>query len=266
MLQRATSLDIPDFDWSSLLPRQQWEAYRRVLKEAEASGLPVAVAGGLAFSLYSHRWRDTKDMDLMILPSDREAFIGVLERAGFVDYYDRDPYRRDWIYRGYHQGVIVDLIWQMANDRADVDPVWLERGPTCELCDVPIRFIPVEELVWAKLYVLHRDRSDWADLLNILHIQGGRLDWEHLLERVGEDANLLAGLMCVFHWLAPERARCVPRWVWERLNLTHLAPEPADVDTPGRAHLIDSYHDWFGPTHSGRPASTQTDNPREGTC
>ena len=29
--------------------------------------------------------------------------------------------------------------------------------------------LPPEELIWAKLYVLQRDRSDWPDILNLLY-------------------------------------------------------------------------------------------------
>lgn len=232
-------------DLSELIPEQEWRLHRAVLEAAAARGLPFALGGGLAFSAYSGRWRNTKDMDLFLLPTDREAMIAAVTGGGFDDYYEQEPYDRSWIYRGFRDGVIVDVIWQMANHRAPVDEAWLTRGQEVEVRGFCLKLVPPEEMLFSKLYVVQRTRCDWPDLLNVLSARGPEMDWEHLLRRVGEDAPLLGALVHLFRWMCPERARDLPPWIWRRMGL--YEPESGqDGDDRHRVALLDS-RDWFGP-------------------
>ena len=116
--------------WAQLIPEDQWAVYDRVIRLALDRGLKFALGGGLAFSHYAHRWRNTKDIDLYIKPDDRHAMINVLHETGLKDYFDVKDYDRQWIYRSHNgDGIIVDIIWQMANYRTQVDEEWLTRGP-----------------------------------------------------------------------------------------------------------------------------------------
>jgi hypothetical protein len=191
------------------MPAEEWAVYKPVLKHAHDAHLRFALGGGLAFSFYSRMWRNTKDMDLFVLPRDREIAIGILNQLGFSDYFDQTQYDRSWIYRGFRDGVIVDIIWQMANHRAEVDERWLD-GPRLDIDGMPLRAIPAEELIFAKLYVMQRERCDWPDLLNLLFARGAEVDWNHVRHRLGDDLPLLAGLLHVFAWLCPERAAQLP--------------------------------------------------------
>ncbi|HLV80649.1 MAG TPA: nucleotidyltransferase [Chthonomonadaceae bacterium] len=231
---------------TGLIPAEDWPPIQAALETIHQRGLRFALGGGLAFSGYSGRWRNTKDMDLYVLPSDREAAIEATAAAGFTDYYDQEPYDRSWIYRGIKAGVILDIIWTMPNHRMEVDPVWLTLGDSVTMHGLNLRLLSPEELILAKLFVLQRDRSDWPDILNILGACAARLDWERMLQRLDGDAFLLGGVMSVFRWLCPEKAQPLPAWIWGRLGLTglHLASEPEDCRH--RARLLDS-RDWFGP-------------------
>jgi len=232
-------------DWAELIPDNEWRYDRLAIEALRARRVPFALGGGLAFSVYSGRLRNTKDVDLFLLERDRDAAVAAITDAGFHDYYDELPYDREWIYRGKRDVVILDLIWKMANYRSNVDEGWLEGGEEIEIRGTSIRCLPVEELIWSKLYVLQRERCDWTDMLNLLDACGPRLDWDHLLDRVGPDARLLAGLVNVFGWMCPARARELPSWVWGRLGLT--VPESGNDEQHGeRVALLDS-RDWFGP-------------------
>jgi hypothetical protein len=245
-----------DVSWAHLIPPEQWSVYERVIKRASERGLKFALGGGLAFSHYANRWRNTKDLDLYIRPEDRDAMIAVLHETGLRDYYEVQGYDRQWIYRSHNgEGIIVDIIWQMANYRAQVDEGWLKRGELVQINGWALRLLPAEELLWSKLYVMQRERCDWGDLLNILYSRGPRIDWNHLLARVGEDKRVLAALIEIFTWACPDRARELPVWLWGELgiespNFGALAPE---VDNR-HIRLLDS-RDWFGPTH---PADDST--------
>jgi hypothetical protein len=231
-----------------LIPPHDWALYRVVLEKALAQGLRFALGGGLAFSAYARRWRNTKDMDLYVLPDDRQAMIDLVRTSGFADYFEQEPYDRRWIYRSYRERVIVDVIWQMANQRAAVDDRWLSRGTEVTIHGVTVRLLSVEELIWAKLYVLQRDRCDWPDLLNLIYVQGGQLDWSYLLDQLGEDAPVLGGVMSVLGWMCPTRAQQLPEWIWTRLGLFKPPTGPDCQENRRRVRLLDS-RDWFGPKH-----------------
>jgi len=240
---RSRRLDL--LDWSDTIPSHHWSLYRPVLEAARQRGVLFAVGGGLAYSAYAHRWRNTKDMDLYVLPEHRHALIDLVRQAGFEDYHSRQAYARHWIFRGHREGVIVDVIWQMANRRASVDELWLTRGETLEVHGLRVPLLPVEELLWAKLYVIQRDRCDWPDLLNLVQAQGHDMDWEYLLGRIGDDYRVLGGVLSLFAWMCPSQAQTLPGWIWGRLGLQDPAGALDCREDPHRINLLDT-RDWFG--------------------
>lgn len=227
------------------LPPEQWAIYREVMLEVEKAGIPFSVGGGIAAMAYADQARDSRDLDLYIVQRDCPAVIKVLKNLRFEDYYSEKPYERHWIYRSYREGTIVDVMWAMANRRSYVDDSWLS-GPRLTIEDVHVRLLPPEEILWTKLYVLQRDRSDWSDALNMLYVVGPSLNWRRLFDRAGEDKGLLAGLVAVFRWLAPGRARELPRFVWRELKIDPPDPQPAREYCEERARLLDS-RPWFTP-------------------
>ncbi len=218
----------------SQIPASQAAVYRQVIRAARKRGIPFATGGAFGLAAYTGHCRNTKDLDLYILPRDREAMIRVLKDCGLSDYYDQLAYDRRWIYRSFQDDTIVDAIWAMANLRAEVDEGWLESGREVEIAGECVRALPVEELIWAKLYVLQRDRCDWPDILNLLAFAGASLDWERLLERVGDDLPVLRGVLSVFGWMAPGISETLPLWLWDRIG---LRPPPAGTQRIDRRHV-----------------------------
>ena len=242
---QPTIITTQQIDWEALIPEMEWVEYRAVIDKMRERGIRFALGGGLAFSEYANRVRNTKDLDLYIYPWDRDDAREALLSTGFADYFDEKPYDRTWIFRGYKEPVIVDLIWTSPNHRFQVDPRWLSRGRDVVIRGTRMKLIPPEELIWAKLYVLQNDRCDWTDILNILGNLGPMLDWRHLLDRVGADKPLLAALLATFRWMAPDRARALPQWLWEQVGLCRQDLDGTGETTEDRAPLLDS-RDWFG--------------------
>lgn len=231
--------------WSHRLPDEEWRVYRRVTREARDAGIPFAFGGAFATAVYTGELRNTKDFDLYILAEDREAMIAATDRAGLRDYFDQLPYDRKWIYRASDGDVLVDSIWAMANQRSLVDPLWLSRGPIVDIRGEQMRAIPIEELIWSKLYVLQRERTDWGDVLNLIAAQAGSIDWGYLADRLADDAPLLAAVLSIFAWLDPHRAATIPTGVWNSLGLVATRRETHNQgDTAARAALLDS-RPWF---------------------
>jgi Nucleotidyl transferase of unknown function (DUF2204) len=234
---------MPAVDWDRI-PELEWSVYQEVISHARALEIRCAFGGAFAAAAYTGQLRNTKDFDLYILPRDRGRMIEALHRAGLRDYYERAPYDRSWIYRGSRGEVLVDAIWQMANARATVDEEWLTRGPAITIRGERVRAIPVEELIWSKLYVLQRERSDWPDILNLIDAQTDAIDWDRLIERLAGDSPLLQSVLLVYAWLAPDRRREIPPEVWQRLELAYSEADHGRESVPHRAELLDS-RPWF---------------------
>jgi hypothetical protein len=230
-----------DGTWFKLVPETHWLIYKAAIRAVRAQEIQFALGGAFALAGYTGRWRNTKDLDLYLQPKDREPAIQALHSAGFSDYYTQLPYDRAWIYRGIREGVIVDVIWSMANQRAQVDLDWFDHARPLRLANETLEALPPEELAWCKLYVLQRDRCDWPDLLNLLHAAGAEMDWRRLLARSGEDAPLVHALLNVFQWLCPDRARKLPQDLNPPSSGSGFAKSSKNFD---RVRLLDS-RPWF---------------------
>lgn len=236
--------EIQRVPWAEQIPDDQWEVYNRVLNATRERGVEFALGGAFAVATYTGHWRNTKDLDLYVEPSCRPVMVQLLSSLGLEDLHERQSYDRAWIYRASLGDTIVDVIWSMANYRAEVDRSWLETGPLIDLRGVPCRVLPAEVMLWTKLFVLQRDRCDWPDVMNLLYACGPNMNWEQLLERVNGEEKLLGGGLMVFQWLCPGRAHEMPRWLWDRLDLpAPRASQSPEID-PDHVRLLDS-RPWF---------------------
>lgn len=241
--ESVRTIEYPTAAWGELIPDEEWEVYRRAIRAWHGRGIPVVLGGAFALASYTGRWRNTKDIDLYVVPSRREEAVALLGDLGFSDYYDVLPYDRRWIYRAHQEDVIVDVIFSFANQVADVDERWTTAGPRMLLRGEEVSVIPAEELVWAKLYIVQRERCDWPDVLNVIYASGSSFDWRHLIDRLGPDLPLLSGVLSTYSWLCPGEANALPRWLWKAVGLRTPAKGPA-VER-GRVRLLDS-RPWFG--------------------
>lgn len=225
----------------------EWAFYRDVIEAIRGVGQPFALGGTFASVYYTGIFRDTKDLDFFILPEARQQFIEALSSLGLTDYHDVEPYDRKWIYRGTKDGYIIDLIWDMANYRANLDSEWVTCGPMVDIRGEFVRILPIEELIWNKIYILQRPRCDWTDVLNLLYIRIEEIDWKRLLQKLEPDEYLFAGVLSVFLWMCPGRAKLIPTFVWDwvGMKMPQFNGEPEYIRH--RVDLLDS-RPWFIPT------------------
>ncbi len=227
--------------WPNEVSPEQLEIYLNVIQEAGRRGIRFALGGSAALGFYTGIRRRSKDLDLYVEPRHRDELIAVLKDEGMRDYYDQVPYDRGWIYRATKDDVIIDVIWQMANRRAPVDAAWLNRGPEMEIPSGRVRLVPIEETIWSRLYVVQRDRCDWPDIWNLIECAAGRIDWEYLFSRIGEDAPLLRAILVVYGWLRPQSAAAkLPEWIKDQIRLE----DPGADQNLSRAALLDS-REWL---------------------
>jgi hypothetical protein len=231
--------------WAELIPQERWSVYRNVVEAANARRIPFALAGAFATATHTGIYRDTNDMDFHTLPENQAEMQRLIEGTGLKDIYDQFPYDRGWTYRATDGKTIVEVIWRMRNRRADVDLKWLTGWGEIVVRGLKIFVTPPEEMMWAKLYVIHRLRSDWPDVLNYLRVCGAGLEWEHLFGRLGVDYPLLGGALSVFAWLSPRGAAAISDWVWERAGLLKPVPSMSTEPEQARAMLLLGPEDTF---------------------
>ncbi|MEZ0326047.1 MAG: nucleotidyltransferase [Fimbriimonas sp.] len=235
-------------DLSEIISVDTWAPYAEVIDAVEERGLRYCLGGGIAFSAYSYRKRFSKDIDLFILQTELEKYHALMKDLGFTDYFEEKPYDRSWLYRGYRDGVVLDLIWSLPNHRMRVEDDWFEYGRHILVHGKELPLIPLVELIRSKIYVLQSDRTDWPDLINILYQEVDNISWETLVDKMQPDELLLASLLAVFVWLRPEFAEKIPNFVWDKTGLKKPSSNPVRED---RVNLLDTRH-WFGPGYSER--------------
>ena len=237
----AAPLETP---WGALIPEEQWGIFGLGVTALEANGVPFLVHGALALGTYTGRWRNTKDVDVMVRGVDKDRAVKALRSAGFEDYFDRGEYDRSWIFRGFKEDVLFDVIWDLPNHRVAVDEGWFKRAQPIWLRGRLLAAVPAEELIRVKLYVLQRERCDWVDVLNVLASALERIDWRWLVDRMGRDLPLLHAALALFNWMSPNRAAALPGWLREQFALPVIDVEDPAATEVRRVRLFDS-RPWF---------------------
>jgi hypothetical protein len=168
-------------------------------------------------------------MDIFVLEKDSAEVIEISRDLGFGEFTEV-PYDPTWSYRSSRDGYIIDFLWRMLNDRAPVNETWLTRGWELRVRGVPFKLLPVEELIWSKLYILRIDRADWPDILSLLYARGEELDWERLLANLGDDRLVLGGVVNLLRWFCPGRACRFPGFIWAPMGLLPPACSEPEID------------------------------------
>lgn len=195
------------------IPEEERQAYQKALRTLNAAGVKYVVSGLYALYEYTGIYRKTKDLDLFVEPGNVVAAARALKDAGFTVYLEQSH----WIAKAMYEDKQTDLIYGMGNGVSFIDELWWERSRPGILAATQVRMAPPEDLIWHRLYVSERHRSDMSDVQHLLLTRGKELDWEHLLKRVGNHWRLLLAQIHMFDFTYPGHRGNVPRWVRERL-------------------------------------------------
>jgi hypothetical protein len=123
----------------------------------------------------------------------------------------------------------------MANGLHLVDQRWIQDATHGEIYGVPVRVAAPEELIFHRLFIWERHRSDMSDIAHLILMYGAKMDWDRLIRRLGEHWRLLLSQMHFFDFVYPGRPECIPRPVRERLlsraqrAMDEPPPGPSDV-------------------------------------
>jgi hypothetical protein len=212
-----------------LRPRER-EVYTRALEALRQDGPPFVVSGLYALHQHTGIYRETKDLDVMIQPCHVEEAAHALKAAGFR----MVLHAPHWLAKAKDGEHFVDLVFGMANGLHLIDEGWIRCAYQGGLAGIPVRVAAPEDLIFHRLFIWERHRSDMADIAHLVLAYGPRLDWERLLRRVGSHWRLLLGQVHFFDFVYPGKRDCIPRTVREELlqralDALDAEPGPADV-------------------------------------
>lgn len=228
--ERSLSLGPPEADPPT---------YPTALRALNADGVPYLVGGALALAAYAGIRRNTKDLDLFVLPEDARRVLEVLERAGL---HTELPYPH-WLGKAYCDAEhVVDVIFNAGNGAAPVDSEWFAHAPPAIVMNVPVAMCPPEETLWSKAFVMERERFDGADIAHLLLASAELLDWKRLLRRFGDNWRVLYAHLLLFGFAYPDEAHRVPGWVMrelaELLESDSSRPPPSESEHVCKGTLL----------------------------
>lgn len=222
------------------IPAQKTEAFRQALETLNESSTPYVIGGAFAMHFYSGIWRNTNDLDVYMEQKYVTKTIETLLRVGFRDLGELAAGDREWIYHATMNQVLLDIIWQPPNRLRPVDESFHARGREGTLFNMPVLFMPPDELIWAKIFILNRDRCDWPDIFHIVRACSENLDWRHLLHAMGEHWPILLSFIILYDWAYPSQTECIPEALRQEL-LGRKLQLPAAADFPTREAVLDPW-------------------------
>lgn len=218
--------------------RESTEFYKEALEMLNASGCQYMLGGAFAMFQYTGIFRDTKDLDIFCKSSEYPKILKYFASQG----YKTELTDVRWLAKVFHGDYFIDIIFDTVSNICTVDDSWFERATTGYFADVPVKFIPVEELIWCKIYVQNRERNDNADINHILLKYGRNVDWNQLLFRLDTHWHLLLAQLLIFQFVYPaDYHEIIPKWLFDELmnraNEQYDLPPP--VEKVCRGPLID---------------------------
>lgn len=196
------------------IPEDERVVYQKGLRALNEVGIPYVVAGLYAIYEYTGIYRQTKDLDLFLQPGWVIRAARALKDAGFSVRLEQ----AHWIAKAIQHGKQIDLIFGMGNGLTLIDEDWYRFSRPGILAATQVRVAPPEDLLWHRLFVSERHRSDMSDAVHLIFCRGPELNWDRMLQRTGGQWQLLLAQIHLFDFTYPGHRRNVPRWVRDELH------------------------------------------------
>jgi hypothetical protein len=169
-------------------------------------------------------------MDIFLSRKNLKRAFEVLNDAGFRT----ELTFPHWLGKVFNGDMFIDLIFSSGNGLCEVDDVWFERAVPGHVFGFPIKFCPVEEMIWSKAFIMERERYDGGDVAHLILKCTNRLDWNHLVNRFGSHWRVPLSHIVLFGYIYPSERLLVPPYVLRAL-LDHLDQEIDTTSPPNQA-------------------------------
>ncbi|MGH7476407.1 MAG: hypothetical protein ACRELD_08960 [Longimicrobiales bacterium] len=191
------------------IPEAERNVYREALEVLNRAGIPYVVTGLYALYEYTGIYRKTKDLDLILDPGALLDAAAELKRHGFR----MELAQAHWLGKAFKNDVMIDLVFGIGNGLSLIDRAWYEHSRPAVLAATPVRVAPAEELIWHRIFISERHRSDESDILHLIFTQGDKLDWKRIMKRMGENWLLLLSQIHFFDYVYPGYRSRIPDWL-----------------------------------------------------
>lgn len=218
----------PDFD------AEASEVYGEVLDALDRADIRYMLGGALALNAYTGIWRDTKDLDVFVPGKTVPWVLEVLEEADFETEIT-DPV---WLAKARRGELFADVIHASHNGTGPVDESWFENAMEIPILDRRALVIPAEELILSKIFVVAKDRCDVDDVLHVIFATRGELDWDRMLNKIGDHWELLLSYLHLYRYVYPSHPHYLPGRVLKTL-LGRYEEETAPRETRFRGTMLD---------------------------
>jgi Uncharacterised nucleotidyltransferase len=219
------------------LNAEEAAVYSRWLQMMNGTNVNYAVGGAFALFAYTGTWRNTKDLDIFLKPSDLKAVIDFMTAAGYVCEVT-DP---EWLAKVRHESYYMDLIFAWNSQLNLVDDSLLSQRRSVQLLQTSTYVMAPEALIAAKAPIAKRERFDGADIVRLIYSLKGKLDWQRVLDHLEGDFELLLWHLVFFSYIYPGHAAYLPQAMmsdlFERLQ-KRWRDDPPSQDFRGA--LVDS--------------------------
>jgi hypothetical protein len=195
------------------IPEAERQVYRKALDSLNRAGVPYVISGLYALYEYTGIYRKTKDLDLFVEPRHLVEAMRVLRSDGFRAHLEQSH----WIAKAFLGEKQIDVIFGTGNGLYFIDDVWFKHSRAGILAGTQVRVAPPEELLWHRLFVSERHRSDVSDILHLIVCRGDEFDWERLLWRVDDHWRLLLAQVHLYDFVYPGHRARIPQWVRRKL-------------------------------------------------
>ena len=184
------------------------------LRALNSANIPYVVGAAFARHAYTGIWRETKDIDIFLLPKDLQAAFEALENEGF----STSVMYEHWLAKAYFGDIFIDLIFGTGHGQVQVDEAWIERGRPGVVLGVATRLAAIEEMITTSMFVAERNRFDGAEVVHLINSARGNLDWDRILQLVGEEnREILLWNLILFDIVYPGHYDYLPKDLIVRL-------------------------------------------------
>ena len=224
---------------SPQLKPEEEQVFQQALRALQESGIGFIVGGAFAKYFYTDMWRYTKDLDVFLKPEALKTVLEVLRAAGFETEIT-DP---RWLAKAFKDDQMVAILFGTGHGLIPVDERLFEGSIPAEVFGVDVRLMSVEELIVLAVFIAARDRFDGGDIVHLIRAKQGNLDWERIVERLGEHRQLLLWQLIFFDYVYPGHTDYLPQDLIERLfaEMRQRWSQPGQGEKTFRGTLLDRY-------------------------
>jgi hypothetical protein len=190
-----------------LLTLEEENVFRYSLQVLNSTGIIYAVGAAFARYVYTGIWRSTKDLDVFLRPEDLKTALEALRDAGFDARIDT-PH---WLAKAFKDGHMIDLIFGTGHGLLPITESSFENSQIAEILGVTTRLFPIEEMIASAAFIAVRGRFDGAEVLHLIQGAKGKLDWQRILRRLGNNRQLLLWHLILFDFVYPGHSNYLPK-------------------------------------------------------